>query len=210
MTDAQQMKIKNYQDFYAGLMFAGFGGLTMYLATEYDLGTGANMGPGYFPYYLGALLAILGAILLIKSIGRSAGDATRVSAKPLVIFVAIMIFAIIGTVAGLTPKAGLTAGIIAGCLLSIFIGMRTMGLILGAVTLFGLLVKGLGIVLSITLLIILASLASHETKPREVMASIIFMSILSVAVFIYGLNLQMPIWPDTEELVRIFQPADKR
>ena len=83
-------------------------------------------------------------------------------------------------------------------------------MILLAVTLFGLLVKGLGIVLSLALLIILSSWASHEAKAKEVIASIIFMSILSVGVFIYGLNLQMPIWPDTEELVRMFQPAEKR
>ncbi len=204
------MKIKNYQDFYAGLMFAIFGGLTMYLAKSYDLGTGANMGPGFFPYYLGALLGILGAILLIKSVGKSIDDSGRVSVKPLVVFVAIMLFSIVGVVVGLTPKAALAAGIVAGCVLSFFIGMQTMGLVLGAVTLFGLLVKGLGIVLSIAMLMVIASLASHEAKAKEIIASIIFMSVLSVGVFIYGLNLQMPIWPDMAELVRIFQPAEKR
>lgn len=191
-------------------MFAVIGGLTMYLAKSYDLGTGANMGPGYFPYYLGALLTVLGAILLVKAVGRSGDKNEKVSVKPLVIFAAIMLFSVIGVAAGLTPKASLAAGIVAGCVLSIFIGMPTMGLILLAVTLFGLLVKGLGIVLSLALLIILSSWASHEAKVKEVIASIIFMSILSVGVFIYGLNLQMPIWPDTEELVRMFQPAEKR
>lgn len=191
-------------------MFAVIGGLTMYLAKSYDLGTGANMGPGYFPYYLGALLAALGAILLIKAVGKSGGSSEKVSARPLVVFAAIMLFSVIGVALGLTPKASLAAGIVAGCVLSIFVGMPTLGLILLAVTLFGLLVKGLGIVLSLALLIILSSWASHEAKAKEVIASIIFMSILSVGVFIYGLNLQMPIWPDTEELVRMFQPAEKR
>lgn len=204
------MKIKNYQDFYAGLMFAIFGGIAMYLSRSYDLGTGASMGPGYFPYYLGALLAILGAILLIKAIGKSVDDSAPVSVKPLLIFVAIMLFSAAGVALGLTAKASLAAGIVAGCVLSIFIGMKTMGLVLGAVSLFGLLVKGLGIVLALVLLIVLSSLASHEAKAKEVIGSIIFMSILSVGVFIYGLNLQMPIWPDTEELVRMFQPAEKR
>lgn len=204
------MKIKNFQDFYAGLMFAVIGGLTMILAKSYDLGTAANMGPGFFPYYLGALLAILGAILLIKAVGQSTDENARVSVKPLVVFAAIMLFSVIGVAAGLTPKAALAAGIVAGCVLSMFIGMKTMGLVLLAVTLFGLLVKGLGIILSLVLLIVLASLASHEAKAKEIIASIIFMSILSVGVFIYGLNLQMPIWPDTGELVRMFQPAEKR
>lgn len=191
-------------------MFTIIGGLVMILSRSYDLGTAANMGPGYFPYYLGALLAVLGAVLLIKAIGRTADENARVSVKPLLIFAAIMLFSVAGVAFGLTPKAALAAGIVAGCVLSIFIGMPTMGLILLAVTLFGLLVKGLGIVLSLVLLIILSSLASHEARIKEVIANIIFMSILSVGVFIYGLNLQMPIWPDTEELVRMFQPAEKR
>lgn len=204
------MKIKNYQDFYAGWMFAIFGGLTMYLAKSYDLGTAANMGPGFFPYYLGALLTALGAILLIKSVGRSGADTANVSIKPLVVFAAIMLFSVIGVGVGLSPKASLAVGIIAGCILSIFVGMRTLGLVLGAVTLFGLLVKGIGIVLAIALLIVLASLASHEARAKEIIANVIFMAALSVGVFIYGLNQQMPIWPDTEELVRMFEPAEKR
>jgi hypothetical protein len=204
------MKIKNYQDFYAGFMFTIFGVLTMYLAKSYDLGTAANMGSGYFPSYLGGLLAILGVILIVKSIGRSSTAEANVSIRPLLVFAGIMVFSMIGVALGLTPKAALAAGIVAGCVLSIFIGMSTMGLILVSVTLFGLLVKGLGIVLSIVMLVVIASLASHEAKVKEVIATILFMSILSVGVFIYGLNLQMPIWPDTAELVRMFEPAEKR
>ena len=55
-----------------------------------------------------------------------------------------------------------------------------------------------------------AALASHESKVREVAASIVALSLLAVAVFLYGLNLQMPVWPDTEELTNIFTPAKKR
>ena len=85
-----------------------------------------------------------------------------------------------------------------------------MGLLLGAVALFGLLVKGLGLVLSITLLLVIAAFASHESKMREVLVSIVVLSVLAVTVFLYGLNLQMPVWPDTEELSSIFTPAKKR
>lgn len=204
------MKIKSYQDLCAGLMFIVFGGLTMYLAEGYELGTSARMGPGYFPFYLAALLAVLGAILVVKSIGRSGGNSVPVSIRPLLIFGAIMLFAMAGVGFGMTPKSSLAAGIIAGCVLSIFVGMRTLGLILIAVTLFGLLVKGLGMVLSIALLIFVSSLASHEAKPKEIIGNFIFMSILSVGVFVYGLNLLMPVWPDVGELVRIFQPAIQR
>lgn len=204
------MKIKNYQDFYAGLMFICFGTLAMYLSTSYNVGTAADMGPGYFPFYLGGLLAALGALVLFKGLGGAADSAGKVSLKPLLVFVAMMVFAVIGTVAGLTPRASLSAGIVAGCVFAFVIGLKTMGLVLVAVTLFGLMVKGLGLVLCVTFLIIVASLASHEAKFKEVLASVVFLCLLGIGVFIYGLNLQMPIWPDMIELESIFRPAEQR
>ena len=36
-------------------------------ATTYTVGTGARMGPGYFPLLLGILLAIIGAVVMFKS-----------------------------------------------------------------------------------------------------------------------------------------------
>ncbi len=52
--------IRNPRDFWAGVMFlaagAGFAGI----AFTYKLGTAARMGPGYFPFVLGVLLAIFG------------------------------------------------------------------------------------------------------------------------------------------------------
>ena len=36
-------------------------------ATTYSVGSGARMGPGYFPLLLGILLAIIGAVVMFKS-----------------------------------------------------------------------------------------------------------------------------------------------
>ena len=50
------MKIQHRQNFYAGLMFVLFGVTAMVLSHRtLDIGPAANMGPGFFPYYLGAL-----------------------------------------------------------------------------------------------------------------------------------------------------------
>ena len=62
------MKIKSQQDFFAGLMFLVVGGGFAWGATTYNVGTGARMGPGYFPLMLGILLAILGAIIMLKAL----------------------------------------------------------------------------------------------------------------------------------------------
>jgi hypothetical protein len=52
--------IKNPRDFWAGVMFLTVGGLFAGIALTYKLGTAARMGPGFFPFMLGAILAVLG------------------------------------------------------------------------------------------------------------------------------------------------------
>ena len=58
------MKIKSQKDFFAGLMFMGVGVAFAWGATTYNVGTGARMGPGYFPLMLGILLAFIGGKML--------------------------------------------------------------------------------------------------------------------------------------------------
>ncbi len=55
------MKIKSQKDFFAGLMFMCVGVAFAWGATTYNVGTGARMGPGYFPLMLGILLALIGS-----------------------------------------------------------------------------------------------------------------------------------------------------
>ena len=62
------MNIKSQKDFFSGLMFAVIGGAFAYGATSYNIGTGARMGPGYFPLSLGVLLALLGSLIMFKSL----------------------------------------------------------------------------------------------------------------------------------------------
>lgn len=62
------MQIKSQKDFFSGLMFMIVGGAFAWGATKYSIGTGARMGPGYFPMLLGVMLAGLGAIITFKSL----------------------------------------------------------------------------------------------------------------------------------------------
>ncbi len=62
------MKIKSSKDFFSGLMFTVVGASFAYGATSYTIGTGARMGPGYFPLMLGIILALIGAIVLFKAL----------------------------------------------------------------------------------------------------------------------------------------------
>ena len=47
------MNIKSQKDFFSGLMFLVVGVAFAWGATTYKVGTGARMGPGYFPLMLG-------------------------------------------------------------------------------------------------------------------------------------------------------------
>ena len=62
------MNIKSQKDFFSGLMFLVVGGAFAWGATSYSIGTGARMGPGYFPLLLGLLLAILGCTVMFYSL----------------------------------------------------------------------------------------------------------------------------------------------
>ncbi|MEN9721370.1 MAG: hypothetical protein RIT13_2075 [Pseudomonadota bacterium] len=62
------MKIKSQKDFYSGLLYTVVGAAFAYGATSYNIGTGARMGPGYFPLLLGSILAIIGGVILLKAL----------------------------------------------------------------------------------------------------------------------------------------------
>jgi hypothetical protein len=62
------MKIKSQKDFFSGLMFSGVGVAFAWGASTYNIGSGARMGPGYFPLMLGIVLALLGALVMFKSL----------------------------------------------------------------------------------------------------------------------------------------------
>jgi len=62
------VKIKSQKDFFSGLLFTVVGASFAYGATSYTIGTGARMGPGYFPLMLGVILALIGAVILFKAL----------------------------------------------------------------------------------------------------------------------------------------------
>ncbi|MBW8847254.1 MAG: tripartite tricarboxylate transporter TctB family protein [Burkholderiales bacterium] len=92
------MKIKSQRDFWSGLMFLVVGVVFAWGATEYSFGTSARPGPGYFPFGLGILLALLGGLVLFKALtlesenGDPIGD---IAWRPLlIIVVAIAVFGV--------------------------------------------------------------------------------------------------------------------
>lgn len=108
------MQIKSEKDFFAGLMFMVVGGSFAWGATHYTIGSGARMGPGYFPLLLGIVLALLGAFIVFESLVVDTEDGEKIGKwawKPL----------------GFIIGANLAFGVLLGGLPSL--GVPAMGMI---------------------------------------------------------------------------------
>jgi hypothetical protein len=141
------VNIKSQKDFFSGLMFMGIGvafawgscnpwALLALLtngffgggACNYALGTGAKMGPGYFPLVLGILLAGMGSIITFKALVVETVDGDKIGSiawRPLVfIILANLVFgAMIGGLPSLgLPPMGLIVGIYALTLIACLAG----------------------------------------------------------------------------------------
>jgi len=72
------VNIKSQKDFFSGLMFLVLGAAFAWGATKYSIGTGARMGPGYFPLLLGVLLAAMGAVICFTALVVETADGDKV------------------------------------------------------------------------------------------------------------------------------------
>ena len=149
------MKIKSQKDFWSGLMFLSIGVGFAWGAMNYSFGAAARPGPGYFPFGLGIILALIGAFILFESLVVETEDGEPV-----------------GTWA-----------------------WKPMILIVASVALFGFILPRLGMVLSLPILIVVASLAGDEFHWKDAIISIVVLTLGSWLIFIKGLSLVIPLWP---------------
>ncbi len=102
------MKIKSQKDFFSGLMFTVVGVAFAWGASTYNIGTGARMGPGYFPLMLGILLALLGGLIMFKALVVETEDGDKIGKfawKPLFFIIGSNI--LFGVMLGGLPSIGL-------------------------------------------------------------------------------------------------------
>ncbi len=104
------MHIKSQKDFYTGLIYLGVGIAFAWGATAYNVGHAARMGPGYFPLMLGILLAILGIVIMFKSLVVETEDGEKIGSwawKPLFFIIAANL--VFGVLMGGLPSIKLSA-----------------------------------------------------------------------------------------------------
>ena len=208
------MQIKSPKDFWAGLMFMGFGVFTVAWAlTHYQMGTAVRMGPGYFPVVLGGLLTVLGAMVFAESLLMRPDPGSSPLELPfniidLAIFIAVFVVTVL-LARFAVPKAvwdalgtpasdfGMLAGAAIVSVLSIRYrpGAAPLVLISAACVAYGYLMKPLGLVAATIALVFVSAYGGHEFKWKEVTILIVVLLVMSVAVFVKGLTLPFPICP---------------
>jgi hypothetical protein len=132
-------------------MFTVFGASAVLIGQGYALGSAGRMGPGYFPTALGAMLALLGLVAIVRSFLGS-GEA-------------IEKFAIKETV-----------------------------LILLSVVLFGVLLRGAGLVVAVAVLVLVSAYASNKFEWKSSVLLAIGGAAFCSLVFVLGLGVPMPLF----------------
>jgi len=148
------MQIRNKQDFWAGIMFTVVGAFAVTASLKYEMGTARDMGPGYFPFWLGMCLAVLGASVALRALSAKA-PVTRIDPSD----------------------------------------VRTVVILLGSVALTGVLLNILGILLTVVVLVLLSSMASHLFSLRVALITGLCLAGFVWLAFIKALGLVFPLWP---------------
>ena len=102
------MRIKSQRDFCSGVLFSAFGVAFAWGATTYNVGSGARMGPGYFPLIVGILIALMGVAITLKALSVETEDGEpigRIAWRPLVFIIGANL--IFGVLLGGLPSIGL-------------------------------------------------------------------------------------------------------
>jgi hypothetical protein len=193
------MHIKNGRDFWAGLMFIGFGLGFMLVARNYPMGSAVRMGPAYFPTVLGGMLAVLGAMVLFRAFVSKFEHPLKVFMfRPALLVASVVVGAGTYFAESQLKGAPTVQAMLAGLSLFLFIGAfgpRSMFLVLLSVVIFGYALKPLGLVLATAILIVLSAVGGHDFRKKEIVILTIVMVLFGVLVFVKGLGLPFNLWP---------------
>jgi hypothetical protein len=85
------IRIKNPQDFGAAVVIVLIGAAGLYFARDLAFGSAARMGPGYFPTWLSACIALIGVIVGAKSLSIEGPPIERVPLRPILVVVACIV-----------------------------------------------------------------------------------------------------------------------
>ena len=141
-----KLVFRGNKDFWAGVMFAGFGLVAVLVAKNYPIGTTLRMGPGYFPSLMGVILIAFGLYVMIRGLRKAEMIKGHWSIRSLIILpISVVVFGVVMELLGFIPA--LIAGVFS------------------------------------------SAISGREFKFFEVLVLATVLTLLSVALFIWGLGL---------------------
>ena len=168
------MRIKSERDFWAGLMFIAVGVIFAIGATNY------SMGPACPP--TDHCAANLWARLSQLSAHPGAGYFPLGLSIILAVLGAVVLFKALTIETEGGDKVGSFA-------------WRPLVIIIVAISVFGVMLEPVGLIITVPVLILIASLAGDEFHWKGVLAAAVVLTIGSWAIFVWGLKLTIPVWP---------------
>ncbi|MBR0660344.1 tripartite tricarboxylate transporter TctB family protein [Neoroseomonas oryzicola] len=196
------MKI-NTKDLLSAAILISLALIGLWLNMDHTMGTARRMGPGYMPWLSFMLQLILGCIVLGFSLFSGPDPLEKWTSQEVA-------FLIAGGVVGMAAGIGaahmpgwfssgwnpLGIGMFVGCMVpSIVKSWRPLFLISAAFALFGLMLEPVGLMAAIAASVALSALADETHKPLGVLGLVVFLCVLCWAVFIYELDIRVPVWP---------------
>ncbi len=140
-------------------------------------------------FWAGIMFVICGAFFAIVGMQYKIGTAAKMGPGYFPMLLA-MIVVLLGTVISIgsttTKKTDQKA---------MGFGWPALVLILGSVVFFGLLLRPLGLVLSLLLLIAMSSYASKKFLWKSMLLNSTVLILICLAIFVWGLGLQLSVWP---------------
>lgn len=174
----------------------------LWLNMDHTLGSARRMGPGYMPMLAFWLLLGLGAIVLF--LGLFNGPDPIEKWTKLDVYAVGFSVAAFFIVYGLAEASGLFTGnyyvlgfgLLAAMLaLAVSPGWRPIALVHAGMAVFALMLEQFGLMVSLAATIAIASLAEREHTVRGVIGMILFLCALCYWVFIWELDIRVPVWP---------------
>lgn len=193
----------NTKDLVSAAILIGLAAVGLWLNLDHSMGSARRMGPGYMPWLAFMILLGLGCIVLLFGLFNGP-DPIPMWTGAEIGFLLLGVAA--GTVAGQAAAAAggwlgsgwnpLGIGMFAGSMVvSIVKSWRPLFLVTAAFSLFGVLLETLGLMASIAIAVILSAFADPTHRPKGVIGLVLFLCVLCYAVFIYELDIRVPVWP---------------
>lgn len=149
----------------------------------------APAGRGNHPdMAFGAALMAIAAVALIEIRGLGSGSASNMGGGyvPRALSGFLLLMGVFYCVRGVLSRPRVPLPRVA---------WKSLGLVTASIAAFALSLESLGLFTATLLMTVLASLANREQRWGETMVFAIGMAVFTVAVFVWGLNIVLPVWP---------------